>query len=183
MLEHFSSVEAELPGLLADAESWHSLLIDYHPPVVERVWRPWRDLRLSLHRIHPCGPGEALLHPHPWPSAVWIVSGKYEMGVTYGTGSSPPPLGARIVLGPGARYEMTEPDAWHYVRPLETPSLSIMVTGTPWARSMPVEPEQPLGPMATEKRNELITAFRVQMFVSGADRRKSTPSLPRIRDI
>ena len=172
MLEHLTVVEGELPALLAEAESWKSLHIDYYPPVVERVWRPWRDLRLSLHRIHPCGPGEALLHPHPWPSAVLIIAGEYEMGVTYGAGSSPPPLGARIVLGPGARYDMTEPDAWHYVRPLGQPSLSIMITGTPWSRAMPVEPNQPLNSMTDPDKKDLITAFRAALFVRGAHRRE-----------
>lgn len=168
MLEHLLSLEAELPTLLTEVESWQSLLIDYHPPIVERVWRPWRDMRLSLHRIHPCGPGEALLHPHPWPSAVLIIDGEYEMGVSHGAGMTPPPLGARIVLGPGARYEMIEPDAWHYVRPLTTPSLSVMVTGAPWARVMPVEPDHPLGSMADDDKENLITAFRNALFVRGA---------------
>ncbi|MBE7449187.1 MAG: hypothetical protein HS111_09905 [Kofleriaceae bacterium] len=168
MLEQLSAVEDELRTLLAEADPWQSLRIDYHPPVVERVWRPWRDLRLSLHRIHPCGPGEALLHPHPWPSAVLIIEGEYEMGVTYGAGSSPPPLGARIVLGPGARYEMTEPDAWHYVRPLGRPSLSIMVTGAPWSRAMPLEPEHPLKPMKDAERNQLIAAFALALSARGS---------------
>lgn len=166
MLATLAAAEAELPALLEDAAAWNSLHIDYHPPVVERMWRPWRDVRVSLHRIHPCAPGEALLHPHPWPSAILVVSGTYEMGVTYGAGTLAPPLASKVVLAPGSRYEMIDPDGWHYVRPLGAPSLSLMVTGKPWSRAMPVEPEQPLVAMRDDARASLLAAFRAAFSVA-----------------
>ena len=125
-------VEAELPALLRDEPAWKSVFIDYHPPTVERLWLPWRDYRVCLHRIYPCAPGEALFHPHPWPSVMRILSGEYEMAVGYGKGEDPPAIAALMIAAGDFRYEMTDPDAWHYVRPLREPTMSLMITGRPW---------------------------------------------------
>ena len=125
-----------LPDLLRNAQ-WQSLYIDYHPPTVERVWCQWGDYRVYLHRIHTCKAGKALFHPHPWPSAMEIYDGIYEMAVGFGSGDTPPPVAALIHLPPGSCYEMTHPDAWHSVRPLNRPAISLMVTGKPWQRSAP----------------------------------------------
>jgi len=161
MLALLSEAEAALPALLEDASSWRSLRIDYHPPLVERLYRPWRDgLRLNLHRIHPCAPGAALFHPHPWPSAVKVLSGRYHMRIGYGSGTTEPPVAAEATLTAGASYTMTDPDAWHDVRPLGGPSLSVMVTGRPWPRAAPVAPARPLSRMSAEAVSELLGAFR-----------------------
>lgn len=137
MLERLHKVEDELPELLREfPDAWESLDVNYEPPRVERLWRQHGDLRIYLHRIHPCE--EALYHPHPWPSAIRILSGRYEMGV-----AESPMLRsqavmrqtrevAKLVIGPGAQYEMVNPIGWHYVRPLDEPSLSLMVTAKPW---------------------------------------------------
>src|SRR5262245_32103375 len=97
MLDVLEAFEKELPRLLADEGAWQSLYVDSHPPVVERLWRPWRAGRAYLHRIHPCGPGEALFHPHPWPSAMRVLEGEYEMAIGYGSGVVPPPVAALLV--------------------------------------------------------------------------------------
>lgn len=142
---------------------WRSLDIDYHPPRVERLWRPFRDhYRLFLHVIHPCEPGEALLHPHPWPSAVQLVSGAYAMEVGHGK-TRPTSLTASLVLRAGSFYEMTDPLGWHSVRPLERPSLSIMVTGQPFPRPRPrapVKPEAKLKELSFERKEEILDEFR-----------------------
>jgi hypothetical protein len=137
MLEVLHEVESELPALMRDESAWKSVFIDYHPPTVERLWLPWRDCRVCLHRIHPCAPGEALFHPHPWPSVMRILSGEYEMAVGYGKGESPPPVAALMIAAGDFRYEMTDPDAWHYVRPVRVPTMSLMITGKPWDRPAP----------------------------------------------
>ena len=159
MLELLHIVEGVLPHELNREKIWKSLLVDYHPPTVERLWFDNADFRAYLHRIHPCGPGEALSHPHPWPSAMKIISGHYEMCVGYGKGLEKPPVAATLILGPGSEYEMTDPDAWHYVRPLETPSLSLMVTGKPWERPAP-KSDKKLGPLEPEAVQEILQAFR-----------------------
>jgi hypothetical protein len=152
------AVERALPALLADEAAWQSLDIDYHPPRVERLWRAWGDHRVCLHRIHPCAPEEALFHPHPWPSAMRILQGVYEMDVGWGPGTHPPAVAARLRLGPGSTYEMTDPDGWHRVRPIGGVSQSVMVTGAPWSRVAP-RSAGPLAPLTKEQAHELWKEF------------------------
>jgi hypothetical protein len=159
MLEILQAVEAELPQLLRDEAGWNSLFVDYHPPTVERLWRRWGKYRISLHRIHPCAPGEALFHPHPWPSAMRVLSGTYEMAVGYGPGETAPPVAARMIVTGDFLYEMTDPDAWHYVRPLRERTFSLMVTGKPWDRPAPRSTKQ-LDPLTDAQRKEILTFFR-----------------------
>lgn len=159
MLEVLERVELALPQLLASEEGWRTLLIDYHPPVVERVFRQWGDFRISLHCIHPCAPSEALFHPHPWPSAMRILSGTYEMAVGYGAGDEPPPHAAKIIARGDLAYEMTDPNAWHYVRPIGDVAMTLMVTGPPWQRSAP-GPTSPLGPLTPARAEEIKSFFR-----------------------
>ncbi|HYD93449.1 MAG TPA: hypothetical protein VEB18_03295 [Candidatus Paceibacterota bacterium] len=143
MLDVLMRAEAALPELIPELldpkGSWSSLAVRYHPPFVDRLWRPFEDrYRLYLHRIHACSKRDALFHPHPWPSAMRVLKGNYEMAVGYGAGSEPPPIAATFHLKPGSAYEMTDPDAWHYVRPLSDEyTYSIMVTGEPWSRTSP----------------------------------------------
>jgi hypothetical protein len=159
MLNVLYAVEQVLPALLLDEGAWRSLYVDYHPPTVERLWRDWKEYRISLHRIHPCPPGEALFHPHPWPSAMRILSGEYEMAVGYGKGETPPPVAALMIAAGDFRYEMTDPDAWHYVRPLRGPTMSLMVTGQPWERWSP-KSEKPLHPLDAAACQEILRFFR-----------------------
>lgn len=156
MLDVLEVALTELPALLRSPDGWQGLRITYHPPFVDRAWRPWREYRLSIHRIQPCEPGEALLHPHPWPSAIRILSGRYEMVVGHGAGTATPPIAARLVVPAGTSYAMTDPDAWHSVRPLEAPSLSVMLSGVPWQRTMPVEPSAPQAPLSAAELFELL---------------------------
>lgn len=149
--------EADLPRLLQDEEGWHTLDVNYEPPHVERLWRPYGDeCRLYLHRIHPCE--VALLHPHPWPSAVRVVSGRYEMGVGWSPSDIPPKLAAKIVLRPNSSYVMDDPNGWHYVKPLGEPSLSVMVTGKPWTRWSP-KSDFKLGPLTADVKRKLLDRF------------------------
>jgi len=158
MLSVLRAVVSVLPELIPERDSWNGLYIDYHPPIVERLWRDWHEYRIYLHRIHPCAPGEALMHPHPWPSAIRVHEGTYEMGIGYGPGLQAPPIAARLILGPESEYEMVDPDGWHYVRPLHTHSYSLMVTGKPWDRPSP-KSEGPLRPLSKKERNRLFDAF------------------------
>ena len=158
MLERLFAIEQELPRLIRERDQWQSLFVNYHEPFVERLWRNVGDARVYLHRIHPCAPGEALLHPHPWPSAMRILSGTYEMGVGYGEGMQAPPLATTLLLPTGTAYEMVEPHGWHYVRPLGVPSLSLMVTGKPWNRTAPTS-TQPLGRLTPAIQEELFAHF------------------------
>jgi hypothetical protein len=44
----------------------------------------------------------------------------------------PEKIAATVILPEGAAYEMVERDGWHDVQPPHTPSLSVMVNGSPW---------------------------------------------------
>lgn len=160
MLDKLLDIETKLPALLRDQTvKWRSVLVDYHPPVVERLWLDIDDLRLYLHRIHSCSREEALFHPHPWPSAMRIVDGQYEMGVGYSSTASPPesPLTTLLVV-PGTAYAMTDPNSWHYVCPVTATSLSVMITGKPWGRSSP-KPGKPLQELSESMKQALIEDF------------------------
>jgi len=137
MLDLLHKAEEALPALLRERSRWQGIFIAYHPPFVERVWCSYGELRIYLHRIFPCEKNAALLHPHPWPSAMRILDGTYEMGIGYSSTTVPPPLACTLRLKAGSEYEMTNEHGWHYVLPLERPSLSLMVTGTPWQKTTP----------------------------------------------
>lgn len=151
----------QLPELLKNQDQWHSLDIDYHPPRVKRVWTSWEGNRIMLHRISPCGPNEALYHPHPWPSAMAVMRGQYETGIGYGPGLSPPPLACRMIVNAGDYYEMTEADAWHYVRPLQE-TFTIMVSGKPWNRETPRVLKK-LPPLDKEDKEDILFTFNYHL--------------------
>lgn len=158
MLQTLYNVEkAWLREMIADPAGWNTLDVMYEPPRVERLWRQVDDdVRVFLHRIHPCD--KALFHPHPWPSAVHVLSGSYWMEIGFGAGQEEPRRAATTILEAGSRYEMVDPDGWHSVRPVGGPSLSVMVTAKPWKRWSP-KPNITLSGFSEETRAELLTLF------------------------
>lgn len=160
MFPALEQAERELPSLLLASSDWQSLLVDDEKPSVERLWMPYGEGRLMLHVIHPCAPGEPLYHPHPWPSAMRIVDGWYETAYGHGPPDGPPPpMGERKALGAGSRYEMVNPEAWHYVRPLGGPAATVMVTGKPWGASGNRK-GRGLGPLSPARIDALLDLFR-----------------------
>ena len=122
-----------------DLDKWNSLDVDYHPPRVLRLWRninfEGAEYRLYLHRIlhtdKPC-----LYHKHRWPSAIFLLEGSYEMGISYDVDPIPPlstklktPTIATFVLNKGSGYEMLDPHGIHYVKPITPDSISVMISG------------------------------------------------------
>ncbi len=150
-------VEAEKQINLSNPEAWKSLLVDYHPPIVERLYMDLPDVRVYLHEIHPCEREEALYHRHPWPSAVHVFDGPnlYEMGIGYG--EQPPPKAATTIFRGELHYEMPEPLAWHYVRPIGGRSYSVMVAGR---RFEPAPRERPeLKELSPRRKEGLLDVF------------------------
>lgn len=137
MLKNLFNIEKQLPELLDNKDNWHSVYVDYHKPFVKRLWKQEGDLRIYLHQIFPCEKEESLLHPHPWPSAMKVISGFYEMGVGYSDTNKEPIIASTLILPENSYYEMVDINSWHYVRPLENPSFSLMITGVPWKRESP----------------------------------------------
>jgi hypothetical protein len=160
MIPILEQVEKELPALLLHEPDWHTLLVDDEQPSVERVWLQYGQGRIYLHVIHPCAAGEPLCHPHPWPSIVRILAGYYETAYGHGPADGPPPpMAQKKVLGAGDWYEMVNPEAWHYVRPLGGPAVSLMVTGKPW-KSGGHRKGRDLRPLDGDRRREIIDIFR-----------------------
>ena len=155
-----------LPDMLrTNLDQWRGLDVLYHEPRVERVWAPlelqYSSYRVSLHVIHQTDSEKCLFHPHPWPSAMRIVKGGYEMGIGYGAGLETPPMACKVILAAGSSYEMNDSDGWHYVNPTEETSLSVMVSGKPWGREMPVEPGHGTNrEMAPEEIEAILRMFR-----------------------
>ena len=88
-----------------------------------------------------------------------ILSGEYEMAVGYGKGEEPPPVAALMIAVGDFRYEMTDPDAWHYVRPIGGPAMTLMVTGKPWDRPTP-KSNFPLRALSDEQKRAILEFFR-----------------------
>lgn len=79
MIEELKHIEKTvLADLLKNPSIWNTIDVNYHHPRVERLWTQVGEFRLMLHVIHPCETSNALYHPHPWPSAMHVLSGKYE---------------------------------------------------------------------------------------------------------
>lgn len=162
MRDMLERAKEQLPQLLADEEAWGDVDVNYHPPRVERLWRPFEDGRLFLHEIHPCVPDAALLHPHPWASGMYLLDGEYEMG--YGRadpeGPAPTDIDRRIVTA-GETYIMEFPDEWHYVAPVRNAVRSVMVIGEPWKRTTPKKRvDHGLSRIEQARRRELFGVFR-----------------------
>jgi|SRR3989344_1310943 len=160
MLKVLEKAMNQLPKLLKDKGKWESLLIDYDTPLVERLYTNLQNpYRLYLHAIHPCKKRKAFLHPHPWPSAIYITRGKYVMELGYSESLVAPKKTHEVVLSAGSYYEMIDPDQWHSVRPIDEESQSIMVSGRVWNRDMPKNPKKRLGPLSEVNKGCLFTDF------------------------
>lgn len=160
MINRLIEIKEILPDLLLDKASSgeiNTMYIDYHKPYVSRIWFKHDDLRVFLHKIEPCKDNiEALYHPHKWGSAMEILQGKYEMGVGHSTTNETPKTDCRLILPTGCMYEMTEPDGWHYVNPIDEPCYTLMVTSRLNGRQMPIEPDKSFRPLNEWEISEIL---------------------------
>lgn len=162
MIEVLQEIERILPERLVSREGFKSMYIDYHPPIVERIWFPYKEYRVYLHKIHPCNESKlTLFHPHPWKSAVKIINGKYEMGVGHSKTDEVPAIDCKLVLTKGSTYEMTAENGWHYVNPIDRPVYSLMVTGELFKRKMPVEPKKNFRELTEQEINNILLFFNI----------------------
>lgn len=155
---------SDLIPLLQKPDIWNSLDVDYHPPRVERIWTEWNEYRIYLHCIHTCEKEEALYHSHPWPSAMKIISGIYEMGVGFKTPENVNiKTCATVILNSGTYYEMLNKEGFHYVRPLTKCTFTIMVTGKPWDSDSSPKPSKKLEKLSDERkefiRNKILSFY------------------------
>ena len=79
------------------------------------------------------------------------MHGLRQMKVVCGSGGEHPIVACRLRLPVGSRYEMSESNAWHSVRPLGGPSYSLMVAGPSNGCSAPKLGRE-LGPLDAQQR-------------------------------
>ena len=112
-----------LPDLLDHPLLWRAQVVDYSAPHCQKMWASYpfpdgEEGHVVLNRISPSTLGNALFHPHPWPLACKVLRGRFRMGV--GQGPDRPQLFTMLgEFGPGSMWEMTEPDGWHVIAPME----------------------------------------------------------------
>jgi len=176
MIELLKEIELKLPELLNDPSVWKTVDVDYHPPRVERVWTQLGENRLMLHVIHPCESDKSLYHPHPWPSAMHVLRGKYEMGLAFRT----MPKDAERILNaiPSSEfleeicklelngdnyYEMLDPKGWHYVSPIKNFCYTVMLIGKPWDSNEGKDLPNPgkLKELSEERKLQILSCFEL----------------------
>lgn len=164
MIELLQKYEYSLGELLLKPEIWNTLDVDYFPPRVERVWTQVDEIhRLFIHVIHPTNE-PCLFHKHRWPAAFKMVSGSYEMGITYSEKEISSeeayklPNIATFIMSAGSYYEMINTHTLHYVKPLNEPSISLMLTGTlyPEANFRKEVLTKELQPLSDLRKNEIL---------------------------
>jgi hypothetical protein len=161
MLNKLIEIEKNILDYLSDENSWNSVYVDYHHPYVTRLWRQIGQERIYLHKILPCETNQSLLHTHPWPSAMKVIKGRYEMGVGYSenASTSTPVIASTLILPKHSYYEMADINSWHYVRPLDdSPSYSLMITGKPWGRESP-KSDYVLGELRNYEKTDIFSVF------------------------
>ena len=65
-----------------DPGKWESIVINKRKPHTYRAFIQHGDSRICLHRFEPCDSEDSFAHPHPWPSAMLILFGTYDMAVS-----------------------------------------------------------------------------------------------------
>jgi hypothetical protein len=80
------------------------------------------------------------------------------MGIGHGAGIEAPPVAARIIASGALEYEMTDRDAWHYVRPIDGVAFTVMLSGPPWQRNSP-SAGKVLEPLAPSRVTELLEVY------------------------
>jgi len=153
----------DLPSLMKNPDAWNSKLVDYESPVVERLWIPYKDCRLSLHKIHPCE--KPLKHVHPWPAAVRVISGKYEMetGIVREIEFSDDwnyILHSSFIMSAGSEYDLISSDLWHSVKPIGSHSISVMVMGQPWVPHQSMRSQPKPGELKSLPSSNIINIFK-----------------------
>lgn len=157
-LNLLKAIECELPEMLSQTSAWNSVDVNYALPRVERLWMQRGEYRIYLHRIHPTKADKTFFHQHPWPSAMRILSGQYEMGLGYGQ-AEPSPVISTLELSERDCYEMVQPYAWHYVCPIHSESYSLMIAGPPWL-GRERKSALSLEPLNVKAKAEIISFFR-----------------------
>ncbi len=162
LLKNLEAMELELPHLLADDESWRSMLLKNHAPVVEQVFRRWNEFFVYLQCAHTCRPGDIVFAPNPWPSAFKLVVGTAQLLIGNSLAdNSEPPVDARLTLAPGSSGELAEPNGWYGLRATKDQCFLLLITDEPWHRRSPLAASVEVGKRLDSQRvAEILAVFR-----------------------
>jgi hypothetical protein len=175
-----------LPTLLTDPNRWKSLMINYKPPHLMRIYTNIGNVRINLHYFIPTSEASEVdsskdgncnakpedynessdnyFHPHGWASCMKIMKGHYEqwMGFANQRGLDNPPLKSlHLRHSQGDTYAMNHPWLWHQVIPPENePVMTMMVTHIPknWDQDSP-KSEISLRELSEQERNFMFQEF------------------------
>lgn len=132
MLEKLFEVVHVLPSLIVKPEVWDSLIVNRRKPNTYRVFTKIGDYRVCLHKFNTCDIHEAFRHPHPWPAAFMILSGKYKMWLGQSIDQKTQPFDvSEQIMTKYSSYEIVNPLTWHSIIPLEE-TYTVMINGIPW---------------------------------------------------
>jgi len=139
MLKKLDEAHCDLKLMLNNCR-WNGISIDFAPPKMIRLWASYNGIKACLHKIYPISADnieKPFLHPHPWPCAIKVLKGAYEMEMGHSTTLSPPLISIKFVVSADSSYEMLYKDIWHSVNPInDDPVYSIMLIGKKWDRKM-----------------------------------------------
>ncbi len=156
MIQRLKNIEAQILPLLKQPDKWKSKLIDYEPPIVERVYTQLGDYRLSLHFIYPCE--ESLIHPHVWESAMHVIDGTYEMGLFSNEGELKNV--SKIISTGEFYYEMLERNSQHYIKPVNSVCKTVMLTGLPIWKENDMKVNKELIDLSETRKNSILNYFK-----------------------
>jgi len=175
--------EKHISALLEDRERWRSLMVNYKPPHLMRLFTQVGKVRINLHYFfaastdvleecdvtdvtaYDVGYNENLYHPHGWASCMRILSGRYEQWLGFATGRGidmVPQKTLHLVHNTGDTYAMNHPWLWHQVIPTnQEPVLTLMVTYIPpnWDQEAPLS-TQPLRSLTEQEAEFMFQTFK-----------------------
>lgn len=145
-----------LPGLLTcNAGQWNSVVVEEFPKR-ERLAVDLPDYSISLNMLHECK--AVKYRPEPRPTATYVVAGQAEVGIACGSHGSVEC--ARFVVSSGSFYELVEPLAWHFFRPVTPVALTLRVTWEAYHPTPYVYSKPPRVRCTPERHRELLHTFR-----------------------
>lgn len=179
MINVLVECEKHISALLEDKERWRSLMVDYKPPHLMRLFTQVGKVRINLHYFFPVidevskeeltaydvGYDENLYHPHGWASCMRILCGKYEQWLGFATGKgidNVPQKTLHLVHNIGDAYAMNHPWLWHQViLTNQEPVLTLMVTYIPpnWDQDAPAS-TQPLRSLTEQETEFMFQTFK-----------------------
>tara|TARA_B100001971_G_scaffold211834_1_gene240436 strand:+ start:417 stop:1130 length:714 start_codon:yes stop_codon:yes gene_type:complete len=211
MGEVLSEIEHILPDLLSEDQEWDSMLIDYEPPYLMRVYRKLeiskdKTVYINLHYFfsphfdegtsidNPYRKNKAtatedldslaLYHPHPWAAGFKIISGEYTQRIGHAKElglKNKPTPGPEQIQDAGSKYAFNDPHTWHIVLPKGTSPIMTLM-----ATYIP-ETWNQVGPKPKNKQRKLTPVekdFVLKEFQDAYPQQKKQPpriSRPRLR--